>query len=163
MAFDAEAMLRSITSGPGGPAMPEMITPKIARQRANDACKPLIEDWHLLRSILERHEATIHKRWAKKTKQQRTKILLTAWPGMSQGHRPDFKSFTRETPEQRKHGSRFVESYMWPYINQEDLAKPLTIPLFLHARGRNLPSVFAIADGEAAHLGIVSCMISNPA
>jgi len=153
MSYDVEAMLRSFTSGPGGPAMPEMITPQTARHRANIACKAVVHDWQLLRDILDRHEATVYKRWAKKTKQQRTKILLSSWPDMSLHHRPDFTSFMRETPEERKTGSRFLEAYTWPYINQEDLSKPQTLPLFLNARGHNLPSVFALVDYNAAHLG----------
>lgn len=48
---------------------------------------------------------------------------------------------------------------MWPYINQEDLGKPKTLALFLNARGRNLPGVFAMVDMNAFHFGHVTMAI----
>lgn len=111
-----------------------------------------------LRAILERHEATIQSRWSKKKKKQRLEVLATAWgPGMAPTHRPDFEAFRRETAEQRKAGgTKFRDHFMWPYINQEDLVKPKTLPLLLNSRGRHHPSEFAGTDCDAVHLGLVS-------
>ncbi|KAM7182847.1 hypothetical protein V8F33_013973 [Rhypophila sp. PSN 637] len=47
-------------------------------------------------NIVARHEATIQKRWAKKTRGERLLILLRAWPEMPRKHRPDFNSFKDE-------------------------------------------------------------------
>ena len=51
------------------------------------------------------------------------------------------------------------DAFMWPYINQEDLAKPRTLPILLNSRGRYHPSVFAASDCDAMHLGKVSMVI----
>ncbi|KAK4542982.1 hypothetical protein LTR36_005980 [Oleoguttula mirabilis] len=155
---DPASMFRAMgIGGPGGGLpMPEMITAKTARSEAKLYRSQIVDDGRLLCAILERHEGTIHKRWAKKTRQQRLKILLSAWPGMSAHHRPDFDAFRRESPQERERSTKFKDAYMWPYINQDDLSKPRTFSLFLNARGRNQPSVFAIADENASHLGIVS-------
>ncbi|UNI16536.1 hypothetical protein JDV02_002963 [Purpureocillium takamizusanense] len=115
-----------------------------------------------LRAILERHEATIQSRWTKKKKKQRLEVLATAWgPGMASVHRPDFDAFRRESSEKRKTGAtKYKDYYMWPYINQEDLAKPKTLLLMLNARGRHHPSEFAGADFEAMRLGRTSGAIT---
>ncbi|KAK3387773.1 hypothetical protein B0H63DRAFT_559227 [Podospora didyma] len=100
-----------------------------------------------LQNILSRHEATIQKRWPKKTKQQRINILLKAWgPNMPPTHRSDFEALRRESVEEREAGSKFRHCFLWPFINQEDLSKPKALPLLLNARGRNRPSLFATAD-----------------
>ncbi|KAI1659783.1 hypothetical protein F4813DRAFT_401361 [Daldinia decipiens] len=104
-----------------------------------------------------RHEATIQKRWNKKTRQQKQKILLDAWPDMAVTHRPDFDAFWRTN---KFHGGVSEESvrdcYLLPQINQEDLLKPKTLLLLLNARGRNSPPEFAAADFEAMNLGLAT-------
>lgn len=62
--------------------IPKMITPQEVRSKATERSTAIFADWELLKAILERHEATIHKRWLKKTKNQCAEILLKAWPGM---------------------------------------------------------------------------------
>lgn len=47
-------------------------------------------------------------------------------------------------------------AFMWPYINVEDLVVGKTLLLFLNARGRNQPYLFAHADFEAVRFGQVS-------
>ncbi|PHH92870.1 hypothetical protein CDD83_4013 [Cordyceps sp. RAO-2017] len=130
-----------------------MMTPAEVRREVAETVPLLFADQRLLRGILERHEAKIQKRWDKKTRTQRLSILLEAWPNMPATHRPDFaavrKGATRVNGHQR-------DSFIWPYINQEDLAKARALLLLLNARGRNHPTVFAAADGEAMHLGTVS-------
>jgi hypothetical protein len=56
--------------------------------------------WKCLKEIVQRHEATLIKRWAKKSKSQQVQFLLKAWPGMSLNHRPDHEAFRNETPQQ---------------------------------------------------------------
>ena len=53
-------------------------------------------DFLRLRTILGRYEPTLQKRWLKKTKDQRTKLLLSAWPNMAQHHRPDLRLLWEE-------------------------------------------------------------------
>ncbi|WOO76897.1 uncharacterized protein LOC62_01G000510 [Vanrija pseudolonga] len=116
-----------------------------------------------LSDIVQRHEATIQKRWAKKTKAQRLRILLSAWPNMLPIHRPELEAYKRRSPNPLDADERDV--YMFPYINQEDLVKPRTFPLLLNARARNLPCDFAGADLNAMHLGsvlgVISCKYLN--
>ncbi|KAI9772208.1 MAG: hypothetical protein M1839_002526 [Geoglossum umbratile] len=123
------------------------------RKEARERSQKILSDWKLLNSIIERREAAIQKRWVKKTKERRKKILLSACPNMPLTHRPDFEAFTREHPGTP---TRFREAYIWPYINQEDLLKPRLLLLFLNARGRNPPSAFARADFDATRFGNVT-------
>ncbi|KAI9879854.1 MAG: hypothetical protein M1823_006792, partial [Watsoniomyces obsoletus] len=133
-----------------------MVSPAEVIREAGSRSKTILASWSLLKGIIDRHEATIQKRWAKKTRSQRTKILLDTWPNMASSHRPDFEAFRKETEHQRDAGTRYRDAYMWPHINQEDLSNPRTLPLLLNARGRHHPSSFAAFDGGAIHLGIVS-------
>ncbi len=47
----------------------------------------IFADFTFLRQILLRHEATIHKRWSKKNRQQKLKALLSVWTDMAPSHR----------------------------------------------------------------------------
>jgi hypothetical protein len=97
----------------------------------------------------------------KKTKTQRTAIVLKAWPNMSPTHRPDYEAMLKENPATvRSGGTKFREAYMWPDINVEDLVKGKALLLLLNSRGRNTPQMFAHADFDAMRVGHVSgaCM-----
>ncbi|KAH8775311.1 hypothetical protein F5883DRAFT_627450 [Diaporthe sp. PMI_573] len=124
---------------------PEPQQPAEIQREAQRLSRSLFASHRELRAILERHEATIQKRWIKKTKTQRLAILRASWANMATMHRPDLNTFIKE----------YRDSFIWPYINQEDLSKPKTLPLLLNARGRHDPCDFAAADGEAMGLGIV--------
>ncbi|RMJ15126.1 hypothetical protein BHE90_002696 [Fusarium euwallaceae] len=139
----------------GGP-MPKMPSPAEVRREAKGRSRDIFVAYDTLNQILQRHEATIQKRWSKKTRQQRLQILLNAWPGMPASHRPDFEAFRKESKEQRERGTRYKDHFMWPYINQEDLSQPKVMPLLLNSRGRHPPPAFAAADNDAVHLGLVS-------
>ncbi|TKA29579.1 hypothetical protein B0A50_03592 [Salinomyces thailandicus] len=145
-----------------GLPFPDIVTVHQAKRLTRERSTNIFANFRQLKAILDRHEACIKRRWAKKTKEQRRKILLIAWPNMSAAHRPDFEAFRLESPEDRQADSRFKQAFMWPYINLEDLAKPRTLLLFLNARGRNTPDVFAYADEEAARFGRVARAIRPP-
>lgn len=127
--------------------------PQDVRQEIRARTSKIFRNYDTLNQILARHEATIQKRWMKKTRTQRLKVLLQAWPDMAPVHRPDFHAFRAEPIEERKTHTKFRDHYMWPYINQEDLCKPKLILLLLNSRGRNLPGEFAAGDIDAMHLG----------
>ncbi|KAJ4327131.1 hypothetical protein N0V84_002393 [Fusarium piperis] len=139
----------------GGP-MPKMPSPAEVRREAEEKSRDIFAAYDTLRNIIQRHEATIQKRWSKKTRQQRLQVLLNAWPGMPASHRPDFEAFRKEPKEQRERGTRYRGYFMWPDINQEDLSQPKMMPLLLNSRGRHPPPTFAAADNAAVHLGLVS-------
>ncbi|KAF2871079.1 hypothetical protein BDV95DRAFT_594981 [Massariosphaeria phaeospora] len=92
-------------------------------------------------------------RWTKKTKEQRKKNLLEAWPAMSPIHRPDFHAFHRDSARQGRNSTGFREAYLWPYINQQNLSSGRTLLLLLNAQGRNPPIAFLYADLESALVG----------
>lgn len=138
----------------GGP-IPEYVAPGEARRQAQGTSRSVLDSWRELRAILERHEATIQNRWLKKGRQQKLKVLLEAWPDMPEHHRPDFYAFRTESSEQRERATRYRGSYVWPYINQQDLSKPRVLLLFLNDR-KTHPSAFAASDGDAISLGKVT-------
>ena len=154
---DPASVFAALGGGDGtGLPIPKIISAREVRAEARNRSKRLFADRDALKAILARHETTIHKRWSKKTKNQRVEILLRAWPGMASTHRPDFAALSKESEGQRRAGTRFRDSFLWPYINLQDLSKTKTLLLFLQARSRNDPDAFAMADENAAHIGIVS-------
>ncbi|RWA07322.1 hypothetical protein EKO27_g7783 [Xylaria grammica] len=154
--FDHEALIQQLN-----PAV-HVATPAEVRKEAHARSRNVFASYETLRAILFRHELTIQKRWSKKTRQQRQKVLLDTWPDMPASHRPDFEAFRRTNRAQglSVSGHLFKSHYTWPHINQEDLLKPKTLPLLLNARGRNPPVSFAAADFESMHLGLVSKNLS---
>lgn len=121
-------------------------SPEQVRKERQDHANQIFEDWGLLNQLIQRYEPTIQKRWLGKTRPQRKKILLSAWPQMAEQHRPDLEAFLREsTPGP----TRFEEHYEWPHVNQEDLLKPKLLPILINARARHPPSVFAMADRDS--------------
>ncbi|KAL4911432.1 hypothetical protein BDW74DRAFT_172895 [Aspergillus multicolor] len=53
------------------------------------------------------------------------------------------------------------EIFMWPHINQEDLASSKTLLLLLNARSRHCPSHFAAADSDSMKLGFMADIIKQ--
>ncbi|KPI41029.1 uncharacterized protein AB675_8031 [Cyphellophora attinorum] len=144
-----------------GHPTPVLITLKEVKLKSSALSKSIFQNWRLLNSILQRHEAVIQKRWRKRSVEQRRKVLLSAWDGpMPSNHRPDFEAFHKETNAQRRSGTRHRDAFVWPYINQEDLTKPRTLLLFLNSRGRHGPDKFASADVNAMHLGMAADAVS---
>lgn len=125
---------------------------RLAKQRATS----IFADREALLSIYDRYGGTIHRRWTKKTSEQRRKILLKAFPTMPAMHRPDFEAFRRESTKQRRSDTNFYDSYLLPSINQEDLIKPNTLLLFLESRCQNYPDAFANADFNSIHFAMVA-------
>lgn len=81
---DPTSFFRTMGAGqPGRMLMPEFADAKTVRRRSTIMSNQIFSDWTTLRQITDRHQATIQKRWAKKTKNQRTQILLSAWPNMA--------------------------------------------------------------------------------
>lgn len=148
-------------SNPSMP-IPKIIKASEVRHQAKERATKIVQNWRLLREVLDRHESTIQKRWAKKSRAQRLKILLDAWPNMPVTHRPDFEAFRKETHEQRVAGTKFKQGYQWPYINRDDMCKPRTLPLLLNSRGRNSPSDFAGADAEVNRFPFVTQAVMPP-
>ncbi|KAI0380602.1 hypothetical protein F5Y04DRAFT_95178 [Hypomontagnella monticulosa] len=142
-----------------GMAPPKIPSPSEVRREAKERTNNIFAHYEKLQTILERHEATIRKRWEKKTRTQRLGILLQAWPGMPLTHRPDFAAFRKHAANLNQVAIQHRSSFIWPTINQEDLGDPKTLALLLNSRGRNPPHLFAASDGEGMHLGKVTMAI----
>ena len=124
---------------------------KLSLELGQDVCR----DWTDLCSIVGRHEAFIWRRWTKKSVTRRKEILKGVWPAIPLSHRSDFdlhyKNFNRKVDLmlQNQNDSsvmKGIEAFIWPYINLEDLSTSRHLPLFLHARARNPPCIFAVHE-----------------
>jgi hypothetical protein len=153
---DPSSFFKTMGAGTIGMPMPEIKSAPEVRQEATSRSAKVYNSYKTLHAILQRHEATIRKRWLKKTRPQRLKILLNAWPNMPTMHRPAFEAFLKESEADRDKGTKYRDSFLCPSFNQEDLLRTKTLPLILNARGRHLPLHFAAADIDAMHLGLLS-------
>lgn len=122
----------------------------------------IYRNWRILEDIVQRHEATIQKRWTNKSKIKRRELLLTTWPNMSHDHRPDIalentpysKELKQDTsrlllgiPRKQKlyEGTR-REAFLMPYINLHDLTKTEPLLLMINSRARRPPHTFSRRD-----------------
>lgn len=142
---------------PNLPVPPSFPSPAEVRNKSKAYSKEIFNSWIALRDILARREEVIRKRWMNKRKEQRKKILLAAWPGMPERHRPDFYELQKSGA---RAASRNIEAFKYPYVNQEDLSQGRALLLFLNSRGRNPPHTFAHADLNATHVGQTSKMVT---
>ncbi|KJX98800.1 hypothetical protein TI39_contig391g00009 [Zymoseptoria brevis] len=154
--------VRAIRRNIGVP--PRFLTAAELRTEAREKSVAIFKDYQTLQAVLDRHEGTIQKRWMKKTKAQRVKILLAAWPGMTAKHRPDVDAATRGTTEgpRTDWSKEMQEAFTWPNITQEDLAKPRVLPLLLNARARNGPWVFWQFDQDSVSIGNMVGALDEP-
>ena len=146
---DPKALFEEMGVGsPGGLPMPSFLTAPEVRTKSQALAHSIFDSWNLLHAMIERHEETVRKRWLKRTREQRKRILCAAWPGMVTSHRPDLDAFKRK--------KNSPEAYKWPYINTDDLSRPKLFLIFLNARARNQPFAFSRADINACQFGITS-------
>lgn len=145
------------------PIMAQSVTMEEAREEIRQRVSTIFSHYERLRAILERHESTIQKRWLKRNREQRRKLLLTAWPDMLPSHRPDFETSLKMSTWKQVDVEKIRDAFMFPNINQEDLLKPKTMLVFLNARGRNAPETFAMHDFLTSHLGRYRGAIKAPA
>lgn len=100
---------------------------------------------------LRKHETTIQKRWIKKNREHRGKILAEAWPEIPKYHRPVFKAYLRFMEQTHPANMRSLrDCFLYRHINSEHLthhARPFL--LLLNSSGRYPPGVFAQTDGRA--------------
>jgi hypothetical protein len=132
---------------------PILSKPDVLATRSQRATN-ILENFTLLQAILDRNEETIHKRWLDNKKpKQRLELLRKAWgTEMASFHRPDFsRDASRSNQSRQDNKTKDRETYMWPYINEEDLLKPRNLLWFMASRGRHHPSSFAATDHQAMH------------
>ncbi|KAK5627741.1 hypothetical protein RRF57_003456 [Xylaria bambusicola] len=142
---------------PAGFPIPKYVGPSEVLSQAKPMAQTIFKNWNLLRTIVERHESTIQRRWIKKSRPKRQHLLLATWPNMSGQHRSDVAAWKK-----KKTGISVYEACMWPAINLEDLLSMEPLLLLLNSRGRNPPDVFAMADIEATRFGVTSRTLEMP-
>ncbi|KAK7718590.1 hypothetical protein SLS64_002547 [Diaporthe eres] len=169
---DYEVALRVMKLNQLEPSVEEMLSlihrigheelPKV-RSEIRQTAERIFDNWGSLKSIVQRHEATIQKRWTNKPMVKRRELILTTWPNMARGHRPDIvlenkpcslrqlkkerKLFQQGKPTQQKtyEGSQ-REALLMPYINLHDLTKSEPLLLMINARARQPPHAFSRRD-----------------
>ncbi|KAL9054853.1 MAG: hypothetical protein Q9162_003885 [Coniocarpon cinnabarinum] len=150
------AIFDSLTQlSPKGIAVLPVLNVEDVRAKSISLSTDIFASWRTLRGIIERHEATIQKRWLKRKLEQRWKILKYAWPDMPDDHRPDLKEFRQSIEPVIEHEGY----YMWPHINTYDLSKPKPLLMLLNARARSQPYEFAFADLNSCRFGIGSGLL----
>ena len=153
---DPQKLFAAMTAGNPHLPVPNFLSLSDTRRTATQRSKAIFAGRDALLGILERYEETLRKRWGKKTGEQRRKVLLKAYPGIAASHRPDFAALRREGADQTTAGTRFRDFFLLPSINLEDLVKPKPLLMFLNARGRQDPDIFANADFNSIHLATTS-------
>lgn len=138
------------------PANTFLITTAEARLRINKLSTTIFSTKEKIMRILQARESRLQQRWAKKSKEQRIKILRAAWPEIPGRHGAGVHEILQSICPQSCKPTGYPKSdaiYKWPYLNLEDLAHGRNLPLLLNSRGRNNPDVFAYADLAACELG----------
>lgn len=138
------------TLNPALPRPGSFPTPAEIRRKRRHYEQEIFQSHTHLRKIPGHHEETIQKRRLKKTRDQRKRILLDAWPNMLAQHRPDLQGLLAKNGPNPS-----AEACEWPMINWEDLITPKLFLIFLNVRGRSPPSLFADSDSELCPLGFV--------
>ncbi|KAK4949860.1 hypothetical protein LTR10_011702 [Elasticomyces elasticus] len=141
-----------------------VLTVAQAQVQVKNHVRSIFDSWRKLNRIISTREAVIQKRWIKKTREQRKKILLTGCPGMPSMHRPDFHEMLRRCASRDKSTKSWDgESVLrHPAINMEDLLQAKSLPLLLNSRCRHLPHVFAYTDLYSCRLDLVTNAIRLP-
>lgn len=153
---DPQKLFAAMAAGNPHLPVPNFLSLSETRRMATTRSKAVFADRDALLGILERYEETLRKRWGKKTGEQRRKVLLKAYPDIPAIHRPDFAALRREGADRTRAATQFHDAFLLPSINLEDLVKPKPLLMFLNARGRQDPDIFANADFNSIHLATVS-------
>lgn len=152
------------------------ISPQDVCDQAQPMSRVIWDDYEKLKTIIERYEKVIQKRWAKRTDSKRKQALQSAWATtsnpspqpMPQTHLPEVAYLSSRCNPRKGicNCSKFEDEkrhiFMWPRMNIEDLTKFEPLLLLLNARGRHAPSTFAMADLSGAHFGWKTNQMKHP-
>lgn len=123
--------------------------PEDIQDEATFRAASIFRSWERLQNILDIHQLTISSRWSRKSTGLKKDILVEAWPDIPLMHRPDFALFHPfNLLQEAITDAKDLAASKWPYINLEDLLKGKFLPVFMEARARNPPRVFARSDLE---------------
>ena len=153
---DPHKLFKAMTAGNPNLPTPAFLSFEEVKKLTSQYAKDIFASQNALADILDRYEATLIKRWLKKTSTQRQNILTAAFPGIPQTHRPDFWALRKEDPGQLRAGTRYRDHWLLPSLNLEDLSKPRNLLLFLRSRTRSPPGTFVNADANSVHVGHIA-------
>lgn len=105
-----------------------------AKEEAKALVNELFSSWMQLRHIFNQHGATVQKRWLKKTAEQRKRLLLSAWPRMSELHRPDIANLAQCELSEDGRALACKDAIYFPHMNLKDLASSSIFLLLLDSR-----------------------------
>jgi hypothetical protein len=133
-----------------------LLKPNVLKLRSQRVTS-ILDNFSILRSILDRHEGTIHRRWQHNKKpKQRLELLRRAWgTDMASSHRPEFEFFCKNDKWKNDNQTKVREAYLWPYINEEDPLQSRDLLSFIASRGRHHPSTFAATDLQAIYTTLI--------
>jgi hypothetical protein len=111
----------------------------------------VFQAWHLVHVYVQSHEVTICAKWTAMTPQKRREILLRACSNMPERHRHDTDTLSRkgvriENGSYDLYGFHDSTCFLAPFVNQEDLMRPLPFLQLLNSRGRHMPNKFASTE-----------------
>ncbi|KAG8160077.1 hypothetical protein KVR01_010714 [Diaporthe batatas] len=129
------------------------------RSEIKRTAQRIYDNWGSLEAIVQRHEATIQKRWTNKSITKRRDLLLEIWPNMARHQRPDIilanksddlaaKSLLQARPKQqaKQYEGPQREALLMPYMNLHNLTKPEPLLLMINSRARQPPHAFSKRD-----------------
>ncbi|TEY37780.1 hypothetical protein BOTCAL_0509g00060 [Botryotinia calthae] len=111
--------------------------------RAREISTKVLDNYQILRCIIDRKERALRQHWKNKSNAQRHYAQFFRWQ-----LNPDKDSASDNVSHRN--------DYMHPQLNVEDLIKVKSMLLLINSRGRNPPHIFANADLRAADLGVIS-------
>lgn len=129
---------KSFTETKHAGPLTEKLTAEIERHSAILGTE-ISNDFTTLKKLVERHELIIQDSWSKRRRARREKILLETWPTLPKIHNPDLDLRTSKNGKLTIGQLMIADETLWPYLNLEDLSKPLPILVLLKSRGRSAP------------------------
>jgi hypothetical protein len=98
---------------------------EICREESQSLVQQIADLHKILERVVVRHEVLIRSRWRKKTRAQKTEVLLAAEPDTPKTHRPDIASFMSGSNAESVADT--LVAHPCPHINLEDLLLPNTL------------------------------------
>ena len=150
---EAERFFQNVFRSKHNLAQPEVISYKQAHIKSLQYTRDIFTAQRRLVAILDTHQATLAKRWLKKSTAQKIKVLRTAWPEIPASHRPDLKAAGDLKTSTEKAESTNPDYFLLGSLNFENLSKPQHLLNFVESRARNPPCIFARQDADSTHFG----------
>ncbi|GME26732.1 uncharacterized protein BDBG_07883 [Neofusicoccum parvum] len=137
------------------------LTIQEAQALAATHSKTIFEVRLLIKMVLDHHEDTIRKRWAKKASTKRREVLKAVCDDLPADHCWNIYAATMllGLPVAEK---EYLYGYLWPHLNVEDLIKGDNLPLLLNTRGRTPVCAFVYEDMSSWYAAFEKPLVKIP-